>query len=217
MLGSAWGALCYQRGLLPLHASAVVVDGRVHAFTGPSGAGKSTLAAGLSARGLQYFTDDILIIDPARMLNREAACFAGQKSMKLWADAISLVTADKLGPVRDDLAFEKYFAAPPHGSGETNGTLTNLFVLDSTVPRDGAVEFRINPLTGANSIKQLRQSVYRLHFATAIWGRQKLYAVLAHLIAAVRIQSFDRPMDKRHFEAGLDVMLRHLAQDAVHG
>jgi len=27
LLGSAWGALCYQRGLLVLHASAVRVDG----------------------------------------------------------------------------------------------------------------------------------------------------------------------------------------------
>ena len=43
ILGSAWGALCYQRGLLPLHASAVIRDGKVHAFTGQSGAGKSTL------------------------------------------------------------------------------------------------------------------------------------------------------------------------------
>src|SRR5437016_2151816 len=45
LLGTGLATLCHQRSLLPLHASAIAVDGGCVAFAGPPGAGKSTLAA----------------------------------------------------------------------------------------------------------------------------------------------------------------------------
>lgn len=39
LLGSCFGALCHQNGMLPLHASAVEFGGGVTAFLGDSGAG----------------------------------------------------------------------------------------------------------------------------------------------------------------------------------
>ena len=37
------GALLMQRKILPLHGSAIAIDGKAYAFVGDSGAGKSTL------------------------------------------------------------------------------------------------------------------------------------------------------------------------------
>ena len=45
ILGICMGALLMQRGILPLHGSAINIDGKVYAILGNSGAGKSTLAA----------------------------------------------------------------------------------------------------------------------------------------------------------------------------
>ena len=45
LLGSAMGALLYQRGLFPLHGSAVETPWGAMIFVGAQGAGKSTLAA----------------------------------------------------------------------------------------------------------------------------------------------------------------------------
>ena len=46
--GRVYAAVACLNGLYPIHASAVAVDGRVHAFTGASGAGKLTLVASLA-------------------------------------------------------------------------------------------------------------------------------------------------------------------------
>jgi ABC transporter len=62
LLGSCFGALCHQNGLLPLHASAVEFAGSVTAFLGDSGAGKSTLAACLRERGHRIVSDDICLL-----------------------------------------------------------------------------------------------------------------------------------------------------------
>ena len=55
--------LWHQRGLLPLHASVIAVEGRALAIAGPPASGKSTLAAILCARGHQVIADDIGVID----------------------------------------------------------------------------------------------------------------------------------------------------------
>lgn len=62
LLGSAMGMLLHQRGLLPLHANAVEIDGKVYAFMGHSGAGKSTLAAWFHDHGFRVISDDVCVV-----------------------------------------------------------------------------------------------------------------------------------------------------------
>ena len=62
LLGSAMGLLLHQRGLLPLHANAVEIDGCAVAFLGESGAGKSTLAAWFQERGHRIIADDVCVV-----------------------------------------------------------------------------------------------------------------------------------------------------------
>lgn len=63
LLGSVFGVLCHQNGLLPLHAGAVEYQGTVIAFLGDSGAGKSTLVACLQRRGHAIVSDDICLLE----------------------------------------------------------------------------------------------------------------------------------------------------------
>ena len=55
----------YQRGLLPLHASAISIGGGIVAFSGTSGTGKSTLAAALERNGHVVVSDDMLPVEAA--------------------------------------------------------------------------------------------------------------------------------------------------------
>ena len=62
LLGSAFAAILHQRGLLPLHANAMVVEGRAIGFMGHPGAGKSTLAAWFHDRGFDVLADDVCVV-----------------------------------------------------------------------------------------------------------------------------------------------------------
>ena len=60
ILGTCMGAILMQRKVLPLHGSAIAIDGRAYAIVGDSGAGKSTLASAFLKRGYQLLSDDVI-------------------------------------------------------------------------------------------------------------------------------------------------------------
>ncbi|WNF35285.1 aldolase [Bacillaceae bacterium IKA-2] len=62
ILGTCMGALLMQRNILPLHGSAIAINGKAFAFVGYSGAGKSTLASALLNRGYKLLSDDVIPI-----------------------------------------------------------------------------------------------------------------------------------------------------------
>jgi hypothetical protein len=64
LLGQALSLALVNRGLEPLHGTAVVLDdGTAVAFLGANGAGKSTLAAAFLKAGASLLTDDLLLIE----------------------------------------------------------------------------------------------------------------------------------------------------------
>src|SRR5580700_2271334 len=86
LLGAIFVVLCQQRGLLPLHASAVAGKSGVVAFLANSGEGKSTLAAHLAQRGFRVIADDICLIDAA--LPGAAMVIPTAPWLKLWRNSL---------------------------------------------------------------------------------------------------------------------------------
>lgn len=101
LLGSAMGLLLHQRGVLPLHANAVEIDGQAFAFMGPSGAGKSTLAAWFHDRGLRVIADDVCAVHFDAQLRPWVS--QGLPRLRLWKSAL-----DATG--RSDDRFERSYA-----------------------------------------------------------------------------------------------------------
>ena len=95
LLGSAMGALLLQRGILPLHTSAIESAGRCVAFAGNSGRGKSTLAAAFHGRGYRVLADDVLAVRDGRGVPPMA--YSGSRELKLWADALDLLEIEADG------------------------------------------------------------------------------------------------------------------------
>jgi hypothetical protein len=63
LLGSTMSALLYQRGLLPLHGSAVETQWGGMIFVGAQGSGKSTLAAEFHRCGYRLLSDDVCAVE----------------------------------------------------------------------------------------------------------------------------------------------------------
>ena len=114
LLGSALGILCHQRGLLPLHANAIVVEGGAVAFAGHSGAGKSTLAAHFQRSGYEVLCDDVCMIS----FDEAGRPFAwpGLPRLKLWGDAAAAFGHDSSSLDQAIEGLDKYHV-PMAGAG----------------------------------------------------------------------------------------------------
>lgn len=100
LLGSAFGAILHQRSLLPLHANAVVVEGRAIGFMGHPGAGKSTLAAWFHDRGFDVLADDVCVVTPGP--DGHPLAHPGIPRLRLWREALE-------AGGRDASVFERSF------------------------------------------------------------------------------------------------------------
>lgn len=100
LLGSAFAAILHQRGLLPLHANAVVVEGRAIGFMGHPGAGKSTLAAWFHDRGFDVLADDVCVVTAGP--DGRPLAHPGIPRLRLWREALE-------AGGRDAAAYERSF------------------------------------------------------------------------------------------------------------
>lgn len=202
--GSVYGAVAWINGLVPLHASAVAHDGRVHAFTGHSGAGKSTLAAALGAHGFPLFADDVLVLDvsqPAQII-----ALPGHKKLKLWGDAIKLTGASAGEQVREGL--DKFYSEPHGGFAAEPLPFASLFFLEE----QSGSEVAVRPLSGVERFKIAQHGFYRPHFYAALFGNDELFKICSRLASGISISRFARPRRKETFAHSVTVMA-----DAIKG
>jgi hypothetical protein len=86
LLGPVLGFVLRLRGIVCLHASAVMVDNRALAFLGAPGAGKSTLAAAFALSTHPVLADDVL---PLRQAAGYFLAGPGSPRLCLWPDAVT--------------------------------------------------------------------------------------------------------------------------------
>lgn len=90
-LGPVLSYVLRHRGVLALHASAVVVNEQALAFCGFGGAGKSTLAAAFAAAGYAVLSDDVVAL-------REQAghlfAFPASNYLRVWDDSARALIGD---------------------------------------------------------------------------------------------------------------------------
>lgn len=207
--GSAYAAAACINGLYPIHASAVAVNGRVHAFTGPSGAGKSTLIAELGRRGLPMFCDDTLVLD-LRRDDGPIMCLPGHKRLKLKPDAVAMTGAEPQERVASMI--DKVFAAPAAGTITSPLPLAELVFLAEGVPA------RIQPVRGGERLVLLQDDHYTADFLLLAQrpDRPARFRQLARLARSIAISRFVRPRASKRFRADAAIVAEHIHSFAEH-
>jgi len=105
LLGSAFGAIIYQKGKIPFHGSAVKINNKAAIISGVSGAGKSTTTLDLTMSNLPLITDDVSLIS---YTNNKAIIYPGFPRIKLWEDTINFYNINKNNLKKIRPIIEKY-------------------------------------------------------------------------------------------------------------
>jgi hypothetical protein len=159
LLGPAWAILCHQRGLLPLHASAIVTGKGITAFAGHSGTGKSTTAALLNSLGYELIADDILPVSFNQ--NSIPGAWPYLRRLKLHRDPITQFAFTATEVVSETLDKEKYFVHAQGAGDDKWRVLERLYLLEKDVA-DSNVP--IQQITGAEAVRALVAHTYHFNF-----------------------------------------------------
>lgn len=206
LLGSALGILSNQRGLLLLHANAIVADGAAFAFAGASGAGKSTLAAHFERAGYPVLCDDVCAVgfDSA---GRPLA-WPGVPRLKLWGDA-----AVAFGHARETLdtaieGLDKFHVPLAACARREAAPLKRLYVLGRAADGEPGA---ISRLRGAQAMEALLQQTYRGRYLGPLGLAERHFRQCAALLAEVEVYAASRVWGYDVFEreaAGLEEHIR---------
>ncbi|MGE0055192.1 MAG: hypothetical protein AB7S74_13365 [Hyphomicrobium sp.] len=204
LMGSAWGVLCHQRRLMPLHCSAVRFANRAFAFTGPSGAGKSTLAAGLSRRGYAHFCDDVCVVERS---DNKIVLQPMPKGLKLWSDATDALGLERGTALGIDKSRDKYYVSLPESSDSTSLDLCALYVLTDADTKQPSIA----KIRGRAHIHDLLSSIYRGEWLSLIRDPADVFVEIASMAKKFEMFRFSRPRDMNRFSEGLDLLEAHMS------
>ncbi len=187
-LGSAWGALGYQRGFAMWHGSAVARSGRALMFCGDAGEGKSTMAGAMLARGATLVADDLSRIDPA---GESVVIYPSSARIKLWRGAIEHLGWQARVIQRDYFREDKFHCSVGADTADSGPVpLAGVVVL-----ADGE-EVSLTRLAGAAALEAaLTGTIYRPEMLEKMgcWGEQG--ALAAQVVAQVPVWRLVRPKD----------------------
>ncbi|MEO9130919.1 MAG: hypothetical protein ABI240_06890 [Sphingomonas sp.] len=132
--GTLTALLLAWRGSVPIHGTAVEIDGKAWLICGKSGAGKSTLGAALVASGAALLiSDDLSALDMAG--GAVPSLYAGRPGMRLFPEIARLMEQAGAGAAYSEPGNDKLVIKPPRapplapitlaavillGEGETN-------------------------------------------------------------------------------------------------
>jgi hypothetical protein len=171
LLGSAMGALLYQRGLFPLHGSAVETRWGAMIFVGVQGAGKSTLAAQFYRKGYRLLSDDVCAVAD---MPEGLQILPALAHFRLCADAY-----ERLGtPPGVRFEVDKYVVPMGEGYCPHPAPLRAIHILldhDSSTP-----VFEV--LRGFDRVQRILENLYRPHYLKG-QGTQRDLMRMAGLIA----------------------------------
>ena len=202
LMGSAFGALLQQRGMMPLHASAVRVGDLCVAFTGESGAGKSTLAAFCRDRGYEVIGDDLcpMAIDPARGV----VVWPGFARIKVWIDALGALGVSPEGLPRVVNKCDK-FELPTSEQPGNSVPLRRLYILQ-TEKNQSPGSATIERLGDSESLESLLNNTYRYEFLKGLGLMERHFHTCVDALGSLSVCRLSQPWDLTRLNQTLDVL-----------
>ncbi|WHY71055.1 aldolase [Fictibacillus enclensis] len=206
ILGSCMGAVLMQRGTIPLHGSAVVVQGGAYAIVGESGAGKSTLAAAFINKGYFLLTDDVIPVVFSAL--GSPVVLPTYPRQKLWQESLNQFERSP-GQYQPLYGRETKYAVPvDHAFSSEELPLKGIIEL-----KPPAEALQISPL---NKLEKL-QTLYHQTFRSLLLERMGLlewhFRTAAKIAEQVKMYQIFRPATGFSANAMADLILATVIQE----
>jgi hypothetical protein len=187
LLGSPFGALLHQRGILALHGSAVQTSRGAAIFLGASGTGKSALAGTLLQRGYPILADEICAISCPQRDHPWA--HPAYPRLSLWLDTLQAlaISPGELSPVRSGL--HKYILPLAECFAKDACPVHAVYILALY----NANDFMIERVEKHEKFLALVNHTYRKQFLTGPSQRRAHFQHLAALADHVQVSRIYRP------------------------
>lgn len=183
------GVLLYQRGYLPLHASAIVVNGGCVIFTGISGAGKSTIFASFHQHGYQVLADEVCAIS----FSESGVPYVqpGAAYTYLWRDVLDHLGKDISSLNHRNNNPEKYKLHIDEGFCHEALPLKRIYVL--TTKNTPGIE--IEEIKGKEKFLPIKQNSYRPRIGKEICNAASAFIMHANICKHAVVKKVSRPRD----------------------
>lgn len=185
LLGSVFGALLHQRGILALHGSAISCGKGALVITGRSSSGKSTLAAALTKRGYPFLTDDISALHP---YEGDFYVHPGIPQMKLWRDVINKLEINE-GLMQVRPSIEKYKMTIEQGFSQQPEKVNSIIMLGSK----NTSGFEVRRLHGFEVFEALKENTYRYEFVNGLQLSNQHFRAISELANSASVFHVQRP------------------------
>jgi hypothetical protein len=200
LLGSIFVVLCQQRGLLPLHASAIAGKSGVVAFLGNSGQGKSTLAAHLAQRGFRVLADDVCLIDAAQA--GAAMVIPTAPWLKLWRNSLESLGREVEGLDRVFSEDDKY--RMPLAPILTSEPISKLVFLEAN--DISSVTTQIEEVPRVQAIPLLMNLTHHSYLLEPTGQQEQNFLRCGRVLSQARAYRLLRPWGLMHLESTVDAL-----------
>lgn len=189
LIGTVQSVLWHQRGLLPLHASALRIGERAVAIAGPTGSGKSVLAAVLAGQGAPLLTDDFAVLDLA---DGQPRLLPGYQRVRLWADACEALGLQDSKLARAHPAYEKFVVDGADLTEQEPVPLGDILIMSG----ERGDELKLERLGAVAAVKLLLEVVHTPEAARALGRQGQVFHAINGLISGgVRVWRLSQPND----------------------
>jgi hypothetical protein len=206
LLSSCIGALLHQRGMLVIHAAAVVTGQGAVLFAGSSGNGKSTLLGEFLRRGYKMMVDDVCAV----VLDSEGVplVLPGYPRIRLWRDAAIKLEKDVTSAERTRPSLEKFEWQISELYCNQPVRLLRIYLL-TTVNKN---KLELIPMPRINTFSIVLDNTYQQQFLDGLEMRASHFNLVTAVARQTRVTRVTRPNHSFQLTELADLIEHDLAQ-----
>lgn len=209
-LGFVMSIIMIQRGMVALHGSGIIVEGKTVVISGVSGAGKSTLAAEFLNRKGIFLADDTVAI---KLHKDRVYAQPGYPQQKICADTITKTDRQRgelvLLPSLGKKEKEKFGLRLREGYCTEERELSAIFIL-----QPGEVEqVEMQEITGSEKIKYLIDNIYKRRIYLEVGMPREVFNQCVQVANKVKIYTLTRPIEGMSTEIQIERIMEVLHEE----